>query len=185
MAKKMLLLLTLAGLLLPAAAFADQAAWEWGTTGQSNTNGDWTFGQVFTPTQNFTVDFLGYYNPMPMLDVHPVSIWDANGNLIAASTITAASNTTSTHFLYNMITPVTLLAGQTYEITGVSGIDNYAYSDSGFTIFAPINYIGYNFCLGCGDVFTGLSTTDLASETRSGVRTSVGQVPRELLSPVA
>ncbi len=62
--KKTLLALALTvGLLLPAAMFADTAAWEWSTTGIEGTNGDWTFGQVFTPTQNFQVDFLGYYNP--------------------------------------------------------------------------------------------------------------------------
>ncbi len=60
-----------------------------------------------------------------------------------------------------MISPVTLLAGQTYEITGVSGIDNYAYGDTGWTLYAPVTYLGYNYCLGCGDVFTGLATTDL------------------------
>ncbi len=48
--KKTLLALALTvGLLLPAAIFADTAAWEWTTTGIEFTNGNWTFGQVFTP----------------------------------------------------------------------------------------------------------------------------------------
>jgi hypothetical protein len=28
--------------------------------------------------------------------------------------------------------------------TGVSGIDNYAYADTGWTLFAPVTYAGYN-----------------------------------------
>jgi len=73
--KKTLLVLALAvGLLLPAALFADTAAWEWTTTGIEFTNGDWNFGQVFTPTTNITVDFLEYFDPSTgMLDSHPVS----------------------------------------------------------------------------------------------------------------
>ena len=162
--KKSLFALALAvGLLLPAAVFADTAAWEWTTTGIEYTNGDWTFGQVFTPTQNIQVDFLGYFNPSTgMVDTHAVSIWNGTtGALVASSTITAASGYFTTHFLYNLISPVTLQAGQIYEITGVSGIDNYAYGDTGWTLYAPVTYAGYNYCLGCGDVFTGTGTTDL------------------------
>jgi putative flippase GtrA len=162
MAKRILLVLTLVGMLLPAAAFADTAAWEWTTTGNDFTNGDWTFGQVFTPDTNITVDFLGYFNDGTMVDSHPVSIWNGTtGALVASSTITNASGFSTAHFLYNQISPVVLQAGQIYEITGVSGVDNYAYGDTGFTVYAPINYMGYNYCLGCGDVFTGTGTTDL------------------------
>jgi hypothetical protein len=127
------------------------------------TNGDWTFGQVFTPTTNFQVNFLGYFNPSTgIVDSHPVSIWNGTtGALVASSTITSASLYTTGHFLFNPISPVTLTAGQIYEITGVSGVDNYAYDDSGFTVYAPITYWGYNYCFGCGDVFTGTGTIDL------------------------
>jgi hypothetical protein len=112
------------------------------------TNGNWTFGQVFTPTTNIQVDFLGYFDPSTgMLDSHPVSFWNGTtGALVASSTITAASGFASTHFLFNMISPVTLSAGQIYEITGVSGIDNYDYGDTGWTLFAPVTYAGYNYC---------------------------------------
>jgi len=162
--KKTLLVLALAvGLLLPAALFADTAAWEWTTTGIEFTNGDWNFGQVFTPTTNITVDFLGYFDPSTgMLDSHPVSIWNGTtGALVASSTITSASSFFTAHFLYNQISPVVLQAGQIYEITGVSGVDNYAYGDTGWTLYAPVTYWGYNYCLGCGDVFTGTGTTNL------------------------
>jgi len=179
--KRLFVLLTLAALLVPAAFAnnpatggptashnagvvppASYAAWEWSSTGIEFTNGDWTFGQVFTPNTNLTVDFLGYFNPSGgMFDSHPVSIWDSNGNLVASSTITSASAYSTAHFLYNPISPVVLAAGSTYEITGVSGFDNYAYDDSGWTLYAPVTYWGYNYCLGCGDVFTGLGTTDI------------------------
>jgi len=138
------------------------AAWEWATTGIEFTNGDWTFGQVFTPNVNFTLDFLGYFNPSTgMTDSHPVGIYDANGNLLDSTTITSASGFSTAHFLYNPVTPITLLAGQTYELVGVSGVDNYAYGDTGWTLYAPVNYLGYNYNLGLGLTFTGLGTTDL------------------------
>ncbi len=141
---------------------SSSAAWEWSTTGTDFTNGNWTFGQVFTPTTNLTVDFLGYFNDGTMVDNHPVSIWNGTtGALVASSTITSASGYTTAHFLYNPISPVTLQAGQIYEITGVSGVDNYAYGDTGWTLYAPVTYWGYNYCLGCGDVYTGTGTTDL------------------------
>jgi len=28
-------------------------------------------------------------------------------------------------------------------------------------LYAPVTYWGYNYCLGCGDVFTGTGTTNL------------------------
>ena len=94
MAKTKVLALTLIlGMLLPTAAFADNAAWEWTTTGIESGHGDWTFGEVFIPTRDITVDFLGSYIPTSgMFDVHPVSIWNGtSGALVASSTITSAS----------------------------------------------------------------------------------------------
>jgi Domain of unknown function (DUF4082)/PEP-CTERM motif len=163
MNKSLVVLALTIAMLVPAAAFADTAAWEWTTTGIEYTNGSWTMGQVFTPTANITVDFLGYFNPSTgMTDTHAVSIWNGtSGALVASSTITSASGYSTAHFLYNLISPVTLQAGQTYEITGVTGLDNYAYGDTGWTLYAPVTYLGYNYCPGCGDVFTGTGTTDL------------------------
>jgi hypothetical protein len=150
------------GALIPLTSFADTVAWEWLQTGAEVNGGDWTFGQVFAPVQNISVDLLGYYSPSGgMLDSHPVSIWDTNGTLIATSVETASSVPFTAHFLYNSISPVTLFAGQIYEITGESGFDSYAYGDAGFAVQPAIDYFGYNYCLGCGDSFTGIGTVDL------------------------
>jgi len=83
--RKLLLLLAVAALLVPAA-FASTAGWEFSAVGSTGTNGNWTFGEVFTVNQNITVDFLGYFNDGNMQDQHPVALFDANGNMLASTT---------------------------------------------------------------------------------------------------
>ena len=62
MTKKFLGLTILAVAFFPIAALADSPAWEFTTVGTSYNNGDgYSLGEVFVPTQNMNVDFLGYY----------------------------------------------------------------------------------------------------------------------------
>jgi hypothetical protein len=183
--KKLLLLLAAAALLVPAGFAANTpstglpthtaqsgtadptsfAAWEFANVGSEGTNGNWTFGEVFTPNTNLTVDFLGYYNPTTgMMDSHPVGMFDANGNLLASTVVTAASGFATAHFLYNPITPITLLAGHTYVVEGVSGIDPYAWNDSGFTVVAPITVNGNNWVFNGGLTFNGTGVINDVSD---------------------
>jgi hypothetical protein len=61
------------------------------------------------------------------------------------------------HFVFNPISPITLLAGQTYVIDGASGLsDPYVWDDPGFTVYAPITLLGDNYSAGNNDDFTGL-----------------------------
>jgi hypothetical protein len=152
----------LAGLMLPAAALADTAAWEFTTVGTSLNNGvGWSFGEVFVPTENLNVTFLGYYSvtgdATGLAEDHPVSLYDAAGNLLAATVINSSSTyTDSDHFVFNPITSLELLAGDTYVIDGASGfVDPYVYDDPGFAVLAPINLLGDNWSAGNGSYFTG------------------------------
>jgi hypothetical protein len=129
--------------LLPATCFADTAGWEFSTIGTEFTNNTWNFGEVFTVNQNIMVDFLGYYNPSTgMTANHEVALYDSSGNQLADTVVTSSSLFMSTHWLYNQITPVELLAGQTYVVQGLSQTDLYAYNDNGFQTFAPITILG-------------------------------------------
>src|ERR1039457_6030874 len=113
-------------LLMPAGAFAATAGWEFSTVGTEFTDNNWTFGEVFTATTNFTVDFLGYYNPTTgMADSHLVELFDSAGNILASTVVTSASGFFTGHFLYNPVAPVNLIAGDTYVVEGVSGSDVY------------------------------------------------------------
>ena len=159
--KKTLLVLALTvGLLLPAAAFADTAAWEFSTPGNSfNNTVGYSLGDVFVATSNMYVTFLGYYAPAGaagLIENHGVSLYNANGGLLASTVINSTAGYFTAHFVYNPVTPVELFAGQTYVIDGASGfIDPYAFNDPGFTVYAPINLLGDNWIGGNGDYFTG------------------------------
>ena len=134
---------------------ASYAGWEFSTSGTNFTNGNWTFGEVFTPTQGIVVNFLGYYNDGNMNDRHPVGLFDSSGTLLASTVVTSSSGYFTSHFLYNPITPVLLLPGMTYVVEGVSGTDNYTWNDPGFATYLPLTLVGNNWVLGNGLNFNG------------------------------
>jgi hypothetical protein len=160
MSKRFLGLFILAGLMLPVAAKADsvQPAWDFSTVTAQGTSGtSYALGVLFTPTVNVWVDYLGYYDPVNvdgvsqpslMTQSHSVALYDVTtgGTSLAVTTVTNAS-TLSGHFLYNSIGPVELLAGDTYELVGVTNtVDDYTYYSlvNGYTLNAPIDITGYN-----------------------------------------
>ena len=115
-------------------------AWEFTTPGDSFTNGTWDFAVAFTPTANVTASGLGYYaDPTTGLaNGNQVALYSCDnptcsstGTLLATATVnnTYALNG---HFRYVTITPITLLAGQSYEVAGVSSGNNYTWNDPGF-----------------------------------------------------
>lgn len=164
MAKRILLVLTVS-VLTTTVALADPVAWEFTTVGNEFTDGHWTFGEVFSPTSNINITFLGYYNPTgSMADRHPVGIFDAAGDLLTSTVVTSSSSFSSTHFLYNAVTPVALQAGHTYVIEGVSGTDVYAWNDPGFTVSAPITVLGNNYVLDGGLTFNGTGLINNVSD---------------------
>ena len=163
MTKKFVLSLSLflaVSLMQSATSRASTEAWDFSTAANAYTNGNWTFGEVFVPTQNIAVDFLGYYAAQGLGNFnsdHPVGMFDANGNLLASTTIDNSSSftTSSGHFAFNPIASITLLAGHTYVLEGVSNSDNYTWNDPDFTVYAPINILGNNWILGNGLNFNG------------------------------
>jgi hypothetical protein len=95
-----------------------------------------------------------------MTDTHAVGLYDASGDLLASTTITNASDPLSNHFLYNAITPVDLIAGDTYVVEGVSGVDPYAYDNGGFTVSPQITIVGNNDAENAGLTFLGTGLND-------------------------
>jgi hypothetical protein len=108
-----------------------------------------------------------------MGDVHPVGIFDAAGNRLSSTTVTSTSCCFTPHFLYNPVPTITLHAGCTYAIEGVSNTDPYTWNDPGFTVFAPINVLGNNWVFSDGLTFNG---TGLINDVSDGywVRISAG-----------
>lgn len=157
---------------LPASAsslFPDSGTEAWDFTppaGNAFNNGiGYSLGEVFTVTTSITIDFLGYYAANGLgnfAESHPVALYDSNGDLLASTVINNSSVVTSGsgNFAYNVISDINLIAGQTYVIDGASGIvDQYAYNDNGFTVYAPITLLGDNWTANGGATadFTGIT----------------------------
>jgi hypothetical protein len=97
-----------------------------------------TYGFQFTPVVNISVDSLGY------LDIgqdglaagHQVGIWNSLGTLLTSATVTTADSTLAgavlagSQFRYTSITPLVLLAGQTYTIGGEEDTSDNVYFDT-------------------------------------------------------
>lgn len=99
---------------------------------------------------------------------HEVAIYNASGNLVSGTDqiITSTSSTLDGHFYYDAITPVELLAGQTYVLDGYSSTDPYGavthlnVALDGFVVNAPITILGDNFIHGTGGLIdTGTTVT--------------------------
>ena len=88
------------------------------------TNGPWTLGFEFSPTQNINVTALGDYFPAGSTTQQGASLWDASGNLLATTQVTGPAAAQG-QFSFAAITPLTLLAGQDYVVGGTTQTDNY------------------------------------------------------------
>jgi hypothetical protein len=154
MIKKIFGLFILVGLLLPVVANASTVnpAFEF-TSNNTLTGTNYTFGVVFKPTANIWVDYLGYYDPPGGMGAtsHQVAIFNSGGtDLTGIQTITSSSTYSTAHFLYNTITPIELLAGDTYVLDGFTSTINYGSVSNaqigadGFTKYAPITILGDN-----------------------------------------
>ncbi len=89
-------------------------------TGQVLTNPPFTLGSQFVANKAITITALGIFddNQDGLIGPHDAGLWDSAGNLLAATSI--AGGTTDpliANFRYNnLLTGVTLVAGQSYEV---------------------------------------------------------------------
>lgn len=111
-----------------------------------------SLGFTFTANVNFDVTSLGYYNGLPggFLTAHEVGIFAGDGAvgpgpLLASTTLAAGTSGTlgPNDFRYQAITPLALVAGQTYTIAGlspnISGNDPWVYGGPSETVGFSIN----------------------------------------------
>ncbi len=200
MARSTLVILVLAlVLILPSAGWGcGIEAWNFANGNFFNfTDGNWTFGEVFIPSQDLSVIFLGYYNPSfpvpgwSFTSPHPVGLFDAAGDLMASTVIdntsmygvhqSLISGEQSGNFAFNWISPVTLHAGQTYVIEGVSNVDPYTWDDPAFTVYLPVTILGNNEVAGNGLNFNGTFLMNGVSNGYWGANFGVGPEPGSLI----
>jgi hypothetical protein len=111
----------------------------------SNDNGQppntYNLGWSFTANSNVTVIGLGNFFGNTFPQDQQVGLWDSGGNLLASTFVTNTDALLgSAPWRFAAITPVGLIAGQTYVVGGQGGAD-YA-GAIGNAIFAPqISYI--------------------------------------------
>jgi hypothetical protein len=153
-------------------------AWEFTTPGNSFTNGTWDFATAFTANSSVTVTGLGYYaDPVTgNVDGNPVALYQcADTSCLTTGTLLASTDVTNTypivgHFRYVTISPVTLIAGDSYEVAGVSNSDNYTWNDPGFatdpaiTILTTSGQASRWEAIGTPDFLTSSGTLDLPGE---------------------
>lgn len=161
-----------------ASAALAGAAWEFTSPGNSYTDGTWDFAAAFTVNSTVTVSGLGYYADPTTgnVDGNPVALYQcADTACLTTGTLLASTNVTNTyaidgHFRYVTIAPITLIAGDSYEVAGVSNSDDYTWDDPGFTVDSSISLLNTSGqysrweATGSPDFLTGSGYLDLGSE---------------------
>ena len=136
---KTVFLAALASASITTSAMAG-AGWEFTSPGNSFTDGVWDFATAFTVNKTVTLSGLGYYaDPITgNADGNAVSFYQCDTtDCLTTGTLLASTNVTNIypltgHFRYVTIAPITLVAGMSYEVAGVSNVDNYTWDDPGF-----------------------------------------------------
>ena len=105
----------------------------------------YSLGYEFKMNSTETVTQLGYFDDGLMTQSHAVGIYTTAGTLLASTTVTTADALTA-NFRYHAIAPLTLSAGQTYVIAGVSGVlDPYAFNPTALSTDPSVTFISGDY----------------------------------------
>ncbi len=145
-------------------ANASSIAFDFTDNNAGYTNGSWVFGQKFTVGRNnITVTHLGYYDAKDdgFIDTHEVGIFTEAGSLLASTTV-ITTDTLDSHFRWHSISDLTLFAGQSYRVVGVSNRDDYnGFYQGNYTVDSRIIDNGFAYVsgttLGIGNDYTGVN----------------------------
>lgn len=108
------------------------------------TDSPWVLSEEFTANNTVQVTALGFFdNNSANTTSHEVGLYDASGNLLASANIAAGENYQN-YFDWTSIAAVTLTAGKSYVIAGVSNSDGYEYKGS-YTVNPDYTLTGYQY----------------------------------------
>lgn len=135
------------------------------TTVDWNDGNNYALGWSFTANLDLVVDSLGVYaapdyvsGERTFTQSHEVGIFDAGGNLIAATTVNAADPLTGLFRWHALDSAVTLTSGSTYYLLAAMGADQYTWDPSGFSVSSNITF-GQNF-YAMSDILVFATDTD-------------------------
>lgn len=150
--KKIFLLIACAALLIssvianasaPASSTSTSAIDFLSTTNGSNTGGPWCLGFEFNVKNGpITVTDLGFYDDSAngLTQSHAVGIWNNIGTLLTSTTVSNADSLDG-FFRYHAISPLVLGIGNGYTIGAVTGVENYTWDPSAFSVNPEIEYV--------------------------------------------
>lgn len=122
------------------------------TTGQSLQNPPFTLGSEFSTNQTIQATQLGIFddNQNGLVDSYMVGIFDMNGNLLASTMVlSGTADPLIGQFRYASISPLTLMAGQQYEIGAfyVDGNDPLVFPGTAtdFSTDPAINFLASSY----------------------------------------
>ena len=136
---------------LAIPAFPGFPAWDLNTvTGYQN--GSWAFGERFTVSagQDLTVNALGVLdvgqNGFVTTTGLPVGIYHEASGTLLTSTFVTSGDPLSGNYRFHAITPITLLAGESYRVVGVNLNDLYNVAFNPNMVVDPrITWNGYAY----------------------------------------
>lgn len=168
------------GLFVASTSATAGPLWEFTSAGNSFTNGNWIFATSFqVGNSDLTATGLGYYaDPNSgRVDANQVALFHcANSDCTTTASIIASVTVDNTypltgHFRYVTIAPITLLAGESYQVAGVSQGNNYTWNDPGFFADSGISLIPlsgqvgrWEATAGTTPAFLNYGQSDLGSE---------------------
>jgi hypothetical protein len=152
--KRALFAILMAGVAVAAAVPAQAATPLLSFTGGRPFDGDgpWTLGFDFSVNADTTASGLGVYDAGQdgFATPHAVGLWNSSGTLLASATV-GSGNSLIGLFRYASISPITLLAGQTYTVgaADVGAGDGY-WLDATVSTIANANYLSAQYIHGSG-----------------------------------
>lgn len=104
-------------------------------------------GMVFTPTENISVDSLGFYFATGLGNSETVALFDNTSQALLASTTVFQANPVSGTYIFAPITATSLSAGHQYVVDEFVNGSQWAYGSAPIT--APgITYAGHDYVYG-------------------------------------
>lgn len=141
---------------IASVSMADSAAYFLdNTTGQALGNPAFTLGSTFTANVNISVTAIGIFddNLDGLADRYVAGIFDSSGNFLGGTTISSGTvDPLTNQFRYASMTPVSLSAGNTYEVGALylDGNDPLIFpgSATGFSTDSNITFIKSSYAVG-------------------------------------